>query len=101
MPISRVPDAREATGYAHLGLVSVSAAAASVRPAEPGSVRVRGRCPAVAVTDVELCLLLFARIRNIERVVQTLQGAAGTTTQIDYDLLASKVAEKLSAPPAE
>jgi hypothetical protein len=45
--------------------------------------------------------LLFARVRNIESIVESLQAASPATTQIDYDLLADKVAERLSARRAE
>jgi N-acetylmuramoyl-L-alanine amidase len=42
--------------------------------------------------------LLFARVRNIENIVESLQPAAApqATAEIDYDLLADKVAERLS-----
>lgn len=47
--------------------------------------------------------LLFARVRNIENIVEGLQAAAApqATSQIDYDLLADKVAERLSQRPTE
>jgi hypothetical protein len=45
--------------------------------------------------------LLFARVRNIEHIVEGLQPAAAGTAQIDYDLLADKVAERLAREPPE
>jgi hypothetical protein len=45
--------------------------------------------------------LLFARVRNIEAIVEGLQPPAADTAQIDYDLLADKVAERLARRPPE
>ena len=47
-------------------------------------------------TAEEAFNLLFARVRNIENIVESLQPAAAAEAQIDYDLLADKVAERLS-----
>jgi hypothetical protein len=47
-------------------------------------------------TAEEAFNLLFARVRNIENIVEGLQPAAAAEAQIDYDLLADKVAERLS-----
>jgi hypothetical protein len=52
-------------------------------------------------TAEEAFHLLFARIRNIENIVEGLQSAAAGTAQIDYDLLANKVVERLSARRTE
>jgi hypothetical protein len=52
-------------------------------------------------TAEEAFNLLFARVRNIESILETLQAAPQATTQIDYDLLADKVAERLSARRTE
>jgi hypothetical protein len=40
--------------------------------------------------------LLFARVRNIENMVEAIQAATQATAQIDDDLLAERVAERLS-----
>jgi N-acetylmuramoyl-L-alanine amidase len=47
--------------------------------------------------------LLFARVRNIENIVEQLQPGAApqAAAGIDYDLLADKVAERLSREQAE
>ncbi|HET6750412.1 MAG TPA: hypothetical protein VFL71_14240 [Actinomycetes bacterium] len=52
-------------------------------------------------TAEEAFNLLFARVRNIESMLETLQAAPQARTQIDYDLLADKVAERLSARRTE
>jgi hypothetical protein len=47
--------------------------------------------------------LLFARVRNIEDLVERLQpqASAEAAVQLDYDRLADKVAERLAGKLAE